>query len=254
MLFIISRQKLIVTLVTLFILIGTCSAHAIMYTPWYDVDKYWFLPSPDLTPDISDSNMCGPATLSNILMYTGWGIDYDGNGVLDPRLDIYQEFLDNFPNNPISPLQVFIYYIGRHYPTLNWMDYVKAETRSNNMFPSLETWLAQGSGIYLYIANEHISHAITCWGYETDASGNYTQIYVTDSDDNLRNLFGVQTYNISLHADDSNWHIDNYAFGLVAILAVQAYYPPIPKPTTMLLLGSGLLGLAGYGRKKFFKK
>jgi hypothetical protein len=46
--------------------------------------------------------------------------------------------------------------------------------------------------------------------------------------------------------DGFSWNNNNGSFD-VTIAAV-------PEPTTMLLLGSGLIGLVGYGRKKFFKK
>ena len=39
-----------------------------------------------------------------------------------------------------------------------------------------------------------------------------------------------------------------------AISHVSIYGTPVPEPATMLLLGSGLIGLAGLGRKKLFKK
>jgi hypothetical protein len=49
--------------------------------------------------------------------------------------------------------------------------------------------------------------------------------------------------------DSSSWDWDYQDMVLMT-----SEITPVPEPATMLLFGTGLIGLAGLGRKKFFKK
>jgi hypothetical protein len=44
-----------------------------------------------------------------------------------------------------------------------------------------------------------------------------------------------------------------FADGGSLLLAENQVLASVPEPASMILLGSGLIGLAVYGRKKFFK-
>jgi hypothetical protein len=59
---------------------------------------------------------------------------------------------------------------------------------------------------------------------------------------------GTNIAYVKVHDAGNYWLVDELTGDM------EGGFEPVPEPGTMLLVGSGLVGLAGLGRRKFFKK
>lgn len=83
---------------------------------------------------------------------------------------------------------------------------------------------------------------------------NWTRYLVEINDTNFQVVGSSLTFYEAIQQITGVFIFGDYLDGLDTTFLDNVNVSPIPEPTTMLLFGAGLIGLAGLGRKKIFRK
>ena len=276
------KSKVLVFLLMLCIAVAVAAGSAratpalldgVSSTVYYDADKTG-----------GDSNLCWAASASNVLAWSGWGAlntDVSDGNNQDTVYSHLRTDYDKATNNEsglardaweywfTEPGLESYSFSGNYFP-IDPIDFNNPSdpNYSVHTYEFIQDYIDTGYGTVLSIqrwvsGNNYLSHAITLWGYDDSTD----RIYATNSDDG-----GDAWLTIDLiMGKDSNypdvWFLDGYKSNesedwwfITRLQGLDPYVEPgpgpgpvepVPEPATILLVGSGLFGLFGIGRKKF---
>ncbi|WP_144185588.1 PEP-CTERM sorting domain-containing protein [Elioraea rosea] len=189
-------------------------------TPFQDANKSGPWPH-DTDPVTGDSNLCWAATAANMLAYGGWGVGVVEN---DAQAIFVDQMNPRYNNVPGFTETAIADYFDTYHPTLNYMDYYDVAGATQGSPSLLDSLLAEGRslGLYLSFTTESGAHALSVWGTVKDpASGLYTDLLLADNEDNAIQLVPTPVRETN-HGAYSTWSLPTYwgapTIGFVDIL------------------------------------
>lgn len=238
----------------------------------YDFDAGPVLDAEKSPTNTEDDLMCWAAAAANILVSTGWGAVYSTD-----EDTIFGYFQDNWTDEGGLPEFGWEWWFngtnamqgeagwsqvdgsgGAFYPGENFADYYARTWEDNLALSAIDQYLHAGNGVTLGLYGPG-GHAVTVWGYDyDDITADYLGIWVTDSDDDRYDETPeneLKYYDVLYSSGSDQWYLqdfygsDEWYIGEVQALGYMPVSGPVPEPTTIVLLGCGLIFLLRTGRR-----